>query len=227
MSLSNLFSRRSKDDAAGEVDVGRASVHPTKALSRFVQALGARPHPVVLDLGPVVGANVAFFGEQFGCKIIVEDLAADLERHVAAGTVERFAAFLAQRFPQPDASIDGILCWDVFDYLDRESATALAAQLGRLLRPDGMLFALFGTAEPRPGVRLEYTKHVVVDGDRIEYRPYDGSRGRQRPIPNREIQELFEPLRIADQFLLKANMREVLLRRAAHPSDGASSRSRS
>ena len=36
----------------------------------------------VLDLGPAIGSNITFLGERIGCKIDVNDLYADLERHV-------------------------------------------------------------------------------------------------------------------------------------------------
>ena len=40
---------------------------------------------MLLDLGPVIGSNLTFFGETLGCKVFIEDLYADLERHVRAG----------------------------------------------------------------------------------------------------------------------------------------------
>ena len=73
---------------------------------------------MLLDLGPVVGSNVSFFGEQLGCKIFVEDIYADLDRHVRDGTLEELPAFLTKRFSAADGTVDGILCWDVIDYLD-------------------------------------------------------------------------------------------------------------
>ena len=94
-------------------------VFATKALPKFLQTLTSRELPVLLDLGPVVGSNVSFFGEQLGCKIFVEDIFADLDRHVRAGTLEAFPAFLKKRFPQADSEVDGILCWDLIDYLDQ------------------------------------------------------------------------------------------------------------
>ena len=57
-------------------------VFATKALRKFLSCLTSRESPVLLDLGPVVGSNVSFFGEQLGCKIFVEDIFADLDRHV-------------------------------------------------------------------------------------------------------------------------------------------------
>ena len=101
------------------VAVGDDPVFATKALRKFLTALTSRESPVLLDLGPVVGSNVSFFGEQLGCKIFVEDIFADLDRHVRGGKLEALPAFLKKRFPQADGTVDGILCWDLFDYLDR------------------------------------------------------------------------------------------------------------
>ena len=75
MSLSDFFRRRKEDPEAAEAAAASsAPVHPTKALARFLNSLSARPQPILIDLGPVVGSNVTFFGEQLGCKIFVEDL---------------------------------------------------------------------------------------------------------------------------------------------------------
>ena len=213
VALSDLFSRRRKEHADSDLGASDAPVHPTKVLARFVASLSARPQPVLLDLGPVVGSNVSFFGEQIGCKIIVEDLSKDIDRHVREGTLDDLPASLSNRFPQESGSVDGILCWDVVDYLDRSSAKRLVEQLTRVLRPDGVLLAFFSTAEPQPGARPEYTRHVVVGQGSLQYRPYAAARAKQRPLPNRDIQRMFEPLRIAEQFLLKTNLREVLFRK--------------
>jgi hypothetical protein len=214
VALSDLFSRRRKEHVDPEAGASDAPVYPTKVLARFIAGLNARSQPVLLDLGPVVGANVSFFGEQLGCKIIVEDVSKDIDRHARDGSTDQLSAFLAKRFPQESASIDGILCWDLFDYLDKASAKSLADQLTRLLRPDGVLLAFFGTAEPQPGTRPEYTRHVVIDQVTLRHRAYPAARSKQRPLPNRDIQRLFEPLRVVEQFLLKTNLREVLFRKA-------------
>jgi Methyltransferase domain len=213
VALSDLFSRRRKEPA--DPDAGDAPAHATKVLARFVASLNARAQPVLLDLGPVVGANVSFFGEQLGCKIIVEDISKDIDRHVRDGKLEELSTSLSKRFPQDSESIDGILCWDVFDYLDKKAARSLAEQLTRVLKPDGVLLAFFSTAQPQPGMRAEYTRHIVVNPTTLQHRPYPAARARQRPVPNRDIQLLFEPLRIAEQFLLKTNLREVLFRKKA------------
>jgi len=187
-------------------------IFATKALSKFLTFLTSRPSPVLLDLGPVVGSNVTYFGAQLGCKIFVEDLYADLDRHVRERKVEKLPAFLKGRFPQPDASVDGILCWDLIDYLDRPSAQALADQLSRMLRPEGALLGFFGSAQPRD---MLYTKYVIRDDATLKHRPYAATRGRQAILLNRDIIRLFASLRVSDSFLLQNNNREILFRKPA------------
>jgi hypothetical protein len=222
MALSDLFARRRKDDDGADENGAAASdspVQPTRALARFLAGLGSRQRPVLLDLGPVVGANVTFFGEEVGCKIFVEDLSKDIDRHVHQSKLEDLPAFFDKRFPQEAESIDGILCWDIFDFLERASAERLARQLARVLRPDGVLLAFFGTADPRSETRPPtYTRHVVVDRAHLQCRPYKAARPKQRPLVNRDIQRLFEPLRISENYLLKTNLREVLFRKPVVPA---------
>jgi hypothetical protein len=187
-------------------------VFATKALRKFLTSLTSRESPVLLDLGPVVGSNVSFFGEQLGCKIFVEDIFADLDRHVRAGKVEELPEFLAKRFPQDEGAVDGILCWDLIDYMDKRSAQALAAQLSRVLRPEGALLGFFGTAQARDS---RYTKYIIVDEVNLRHRPYSAARGRQSILLNRDILRMFSALRVSDSFLLQNNLREILFRKPA------------
>ena len=217
MSFSDLFSRKRKDEAEAADGGSDSPGHPTKALAKFLSSLNARSQPLLLDLGPVVGTNVTFFGEELGCKIIVEDLFKDINRHIVERKLEELPAFLSKRFAQEEASVDGILCWDVFDYLDWKAAQALAQQLARILRPDGALLAQFSTSAPDAATAPAYTKYIVIDRQTLQSRPYPAARGKQRPLVNRDIQRMFEPLRITEQFLLKNNLREVLFRKPAAP----------
>jgi SAM-dependent methyltransferase len=212
VALSDLFQRRRKDDPEADGGASKAPAHPTKALKKFLSTLGAHPQPTLLDIGPVVGQNVTFFGERLGCKFQVEEISKDIDRFVREDKLPELPDFLNRRFPQADESFDGILCWDLFDYLDKAAAQALARQLVRVLRPGGVLFVLFNATEAVPTTRI-YTRFVVVDEETIQHRSYASARGKQRPLPNRDILRMFEPLRVTDQFLLKTNTREMLFRK--------------
>lgn len=211
--LDRLAPRRIEDHGPDRPPAAAGDpVFSTKALRKFLSALTAHESPVLLDLGPVVGSNVSFFGEQLGCKIFVEDIYADIERHVRNAKLEELAAFLKKRFPQETGSVDGILAWDVIDYLDKSAAAELAAQLTRVLRPEGALLGFFGTAQPR---ETHYTKFIIADEQNLRHRAYAAARGRQAILLNRDIIRLFSGLRVSDSFLLQNNLREILFRKPA------------
>jgi hypothetical protein len=198
--------------AAALADAGQT--FPTKALRKFLASLTSRESPVLMDLGPVVGSNVTFFGERLGCKIILEDLFGDLERY-PKNTEIPFAQYLKTRLKHQDGSVDGILCWNFFDFLDLASAQALAASLTRLLRPDGAVLAFFTTVNV-PESR--FSKYMIVNEDSVKQRPYSPGGKKQTAFPNRDIIRMFDGLKVSESFLLKTNVREFLFRKPAQTS---------
>jgi hypothetical protein len=196
---------RPSTSAAAEPVVG------SKAFPKFLSVLNSRPSPVLLDFGPVIGTNVEFFGERLGCKLFIEDLLADLDRHTKAGTLDALPALFDKRFRHGDASVDGILCWDVFDFLDKKSAEALARQVIRMVKPGGVVMGLFATAAKSD--HTSFLKYEIVDDASFRHRYHPGVGGVKRAIQNRDIIRMFEGLSVADSFLLKSNIREMLLRR--------------
>jgi hypothetical protein len=183
----------------------------SKAFPKFLSALTSRPSPVLLDFGPVIGTNVEFFGDRLGCKLFIEDLLADIDRHTKAGTLESLPATFEKRFRHADASVDGILCWDVFDFLDKKATETLARQVIRMVRPGGAVMGLFCTAA-KPE-HSSFTKYEIVDDASLRHRQHAGVGGVKRVLQNRDIIRMFEGLAVSDSFLLKSNIREMLLRR--------------
>jgi hypothetical protein len=209
--------RKGRSDAAataGAPVVDDGQVFPTKALRKFLGSLTSRESPVLLDLGPVVGSNVTFFGERLGCKILIEDLFADLDRHSRNGEPP-FAEFLAGRLKHEPGSVDGILCWNFFDYLEPPAAQVLGAALTRLVRPGGAVLAFFTTVPSADG---RFTKYVILDEDTLKQKPYNHAGRKQRAVQNRDIIRLFTGMKVSESFLLKTNVREFLFRQ---PSVGS------
>jgi hypothetical protein len=183
---------------------------PTKVLKKFLACLVQNPTPTLLDLGPVVGSNVSYFGEQLGCKIHVEDLYAELDRATKQGTRGELKARILERLSYDPGSIDGVLCWDAFDYLERDTATALARKLVALLAPGGALVAFFSTIDDHEPV---YTRYVIVDDQTLRHRVYEAHSPRGPVWANRDITRLFDGLIVGESFLLLTKMREMLFRK--------------
>jgi len=182
----------------------------SRALATFLQLLSSRPAPQVLELGPAIGSNITFLGEQFGCKIHVKDLYADLDRLANEAALERLPDFLRARFAEFDASIDAVLCWDVFDYLVPSAASVLAAGLIQALRPGGALLAFFGAGTPG---EASYTRYLIEQGTHLRFRVSPAACGRQQVLQNRDILRLFSGLDLFDSVLLRSGVREVLFRK--------------
>jgi hypothetical protein len=206
------WGRRADKDAPDAAESAPAAerVVPTKAFSRFLHALSLRDAPIVLDLGPIVGGNVNFLGERLGCKYLVEDLYQNIEAHVTSRNPPDLGAFFEQRFPQADASVDGVLVWDVLDYLDKPTAQIVARQMMRILKPGGAVFGFFANA---PSTEKEYTRYLIVDDKTLKHRTTPGSRARQQVYANRDITRLFEGLTVSDSFLLLTKTREMVFRK--------------
>jgi hypothetical protein len=189
---------------------GEEPAVPSKAFPKFLTALTHQESPVLLDFGPVLGGNVAFFGERLGCKLFIEDLVTEYDRHVKAETVDTLPSAFASRFRHADNTVDGVLCWDFFDFLEKPAAQALARQVVRMLRPGGAVMGFFCTA---PAAHASFTKYEIVDDKTLRHRSHAGVGGAKRVLLNRDIIKMFDGLIVSDSFLLKSNTREILLRR--------------
>lgn len=198
--------------AAPVADAGQ--LFPTKALPKFLASLTTRESPVLMDLGPVVGTNVTFLGERLGCKIILEDLFGDLERY-PKDSEKPLAEYFKTRLKHPPGSVDGILCWNLFDFLDMASAQVLASSLMRILKVDGSLLAFFATIG---AADAKFSKYVIMDEGSVRQRPYSMVGRKQTTFQNRDIIRIFEGLKVAESFLLKTNIREFLFRKPAPPA---------
>ena len=173
-------------------------------------AVGHQPSPVLLDLGPVVGSNVSFFGERLACKLHVEDLYSDIEAHARRGERAALASFFATRLTEAPDSIDGILCWDLFDFLDRQAGLVLAARLAGMLRKGGALYGSFGTT---PLELKHYTKTIVATEDSLRHRLSPATPVARTVLLTRDIIKMFDGLIVAESVLLKSSTRETLFRR--------------
>jgi hypothetical protein len=191
---------------------GAEPVVPTKAFPKFLAAIRNQPAPVLLDFGPVIGTNVSFFGEHLGCKMFIEDVFADFDRHARAGTLDALAGTFPLRFRHGEASVDGVLFWDIFDFLPKLAGQALAKEIVRMIRPGGAVMGFFCTS----GVpRASFMKYEIVDEQSLRHRPQPGAGAPRQALQNRDIIKMFDGLIVSDSFLLKSNTREILLKRGS------------
>lgn len=192
------------------IDTASEPVAASKVLPKVLAALSHVESPAIMDLGPVVGKNISFFGEELACRIFVEDLFAVVEGHASAGTRDRLGDALMARMTREAGSVDGVFCWDLFDYLDKHSAPRLAEALVRVVKPGGIVYAFFGSkAEP-----LAHYSHFIVEArDRLRMRAKPATPTPRNVIVTRDVNRMFDGLVVAESVLLKSNARETLFRK--------------
>jgi hypothetical protein len=182
----------------------------SRAFPKFLASLAGREHLTIIDVGPALGSNLEFFAQRTACKFFIDDLFAEIERQARVGTREKLAAILPTRVAQPDASVDAVLCWDIFDFLDKAAAQALSRELVRVLRPGGALFGFFSN---QAGQQTQYTKFVIQDESHFRHRTAPATPITRQVLPNRDIIRLFDGLLVSDSYLLLTHTREIVFKK--------------
>jgi len=89
------------------------------------------------------------------------------------------------------------------DYLDRDTASLVAAKLSTLVREDGAILAIFHARTP-----AQFHRYRVLDAHDLELVPAPTVVQPQHVYQNREIQNLFEGFRSSKTFVGRDQLRE-------------------
>jgi len=116
---------------------------------------------------------------------------------------------LPRSFSYPDESFDAIVGWDLFNYYDPEASKRLGADVVRLLRPGGMVFAFFHAR--REEASDGPARHRIVDETHLHVEPWTGAPSARHLYQNRDIEKTFNGLKIVELYFLRHGVREMLL----------------
>ncbi|MGA2326804.1 MAG: class I SAM-dependent methyltransferase [Bryobacteraceae bacterium] len=197
------------------------SQHPvysrhSNGLEQFFGQIGSEPGLRILDLSGASQANIAFI-TNLGHKLYSEDLLQSLDQAFGDGDFfanqsapARVEEFLEQSLNFPDDHFDGVLAWDVLEYLAPVLLKATVERLSRVLKPRSCLLAMFHAEERAESIPAYY------------YRICDGStllltlRQVRRPAQffnNRAVEKLFQSFESVKFFLTRDALREVIVKR--------------
>lgn len=193
----------------------------SNGLKEFLWNLDGLGRGTLLDLGPAWQTTLSFFIER-GFRVSSEDIlrgwtefyAQDEARIGAEKTPENYEErlpearakrFLEQNLQYPHGSFDALLLWDVLDYVDATLAKSMVAQLTELLRPGGVVFAMFHSKKPEG-----FQRYRVADTNTLQVLSAKALVPAQKIYQNREIQELFGRYRSMKSFVARDQLRETL-----------------
>jgi len=197
------------------------STRVSNGLKEFLWNLDGLGRGTLLDLGPAWQTTLSFFIER-GFRVSSEDILrgwkaflmeeeARLREDAAAresldmtanGRAKRF---LAENLQYPRASFDALLLWDLLDYLEPVLVKQIVATLTELLRPGGVVFAMFHSKKPEG-----FQRYRVADSNTLQMISTAMLCPAQKVYQNREIQDLFGRFRTMKSFVGRDQLRETL-----------------
>lgn len=200
----------------------RESTRISNGLKELLWNLEGLGRGTLLDLGPAWQTTLSFFIER-GFRVSSEDILREwkdflveedsklratsghLPESVDVTPAARASRFLEENLQYPSASFDAILLWDLLDYLEPALAKQTVAALTDLLRPGGVVFAMFHSKKPEG-----FQRYRVADSNTLQVISSPLLCPVQKVYQNREIQDLFGRYRTMKSFIGRDQLRESL-----------------
>lgn len=189
---------------------------PSRGLEQFFGFFRDQSGLAMLDLGGAFQENINFI-TSLGHKFYSEDFLRIFEETFAAEPSDqsnpgRIDYFLRQSLNYPEEHFDGVLAWDVLEYLAPPLLAATVDRLERVLKPQGYLLAFFHSADRRDAVPC-YTFRIQ-DCATLQVAEY-GRRERSQLFNNRSLERLFPLPKFSSVkfFLTREHLREVIVRK--------------
>src|SRR5882762_1228201 len=222
---SNMRQRTSGTTAAGG-SMSRASdanetTRVSNGLKELLWNLDGLGRGKLLDLGPAWQTTLSFFIER-GFRVSSEDIlrgwkaflteeearlredasAIDSLDMTPGGRAQRF---LNESLQYPKSTFDAVLLWDLLDYLEPTLAKQTVASVTELLRPAGVVFAMFHSKKPEG-----FQRYRVADSNTLQMISTAIICPAQKVYQNREIQDLFGRYQTMKSFVSRDQLRETL-----------------
>ena len=203
-----------QEEASGAAvaDNAEALLRPSKGLREFCGAIRSPEGQQILDLGAASQANINFL-TGLGHRLCTEDLHRCLELFTSRSLVTadpdtEVERFFRENLQYENAQFDGVLCWDLFDFLPDALVKPLVERLYELVKPGGHLLTFFHSGQP--GQLIPVCQYRISSQDQLQVS--ERAQGKlRRAINNRGIENLFQDYASLKFFLTKDSLREVVI----------------
>jgi hypothetical protein len=196
-------------------DKERLIQRQSRGLEQFFSYIRDQVGLSILDLSGANQENVNFI-TNLGHKLYSEDIMRGLthsfgdENPGEQANPGRIDHFLKQNLDYEEGQFDGVLVWDVLEYMAPPLLAATLDRLCRIVRPKSYLLAFFHVEEkmgvvPRYSFRIQAFNSLVF----VE-------RGQRMPVQlfnNRSLEKLFGKFESVKFFLTREQLREVIVKR--------------
>lgn len=205
-SLRSLFSSR---HGSGVETLTRSS----RGLQEFFNYIRGQSGLTILDFGAATQQNVSFitnlghrlYSENF-LQLLKESFSADAGDQSNPGRIE---GFLKQALDYPEGRFDGVLIWDVLEYLSPPLLAAVVERLHKIVRPQSYMLAFFHSDDKQEAV--PYYTFRIQDLNTLQVDQH-GSRQPVQLFNNRSLEKLFSRFGSVKFFLTRERLREVIIK---------------
>jgi ubiquinone/menaquinone biosynthesis C-methylase UbiE len=187
----------------------------SRGLEQFFAYIRDQSGLKILDLAGASQENLSFL-TSLGHRVSTQDFVRSFDETFGSddaqdqGSVNLINYFLTQNLDFPDDSFDGVLLWDVLQYLPPAVLTAAVDRLARIVRPRSYMLAFFNaddkaTTVPATTFRIQDAKNLILS--------QRGTRKQAQLFNNRSLEKLFGQFESVKFFLTRENLREVIVKR--------------
>jgi hypothetical protein len=191
------------------------TTRPSRGLEEFFNHIRDTTGLTILDLGGANQQNVSFitglghrlYSENF--LQILNDAFSSEDETSDQSNPGRIEYFLKQTLDYEDAHFDGVLIWDVLEYLHPALLNAVVERLHRIVRAKSYMLAFFHADS-----KLEVVPHYTFRIQQVKTLEVT-QRGLRRPAQlhnNRSVEKLFGKFESVKFFLTKEQLREVIIK---------------
>jgi 2-polyprenyl-3-methyl-5-hydroxy-6-metoxy-1,4-benzoquinol methylase len=186
----------------------------SRGLEEFFKYIRDTSGLTILDLGPATQANINFI-TNLGHRIYTADFLQVLndtfgsDNTVDQSNPGQIEYFLKQALDYPEGHFDGVLIWDVLEYLAPALLTAVVERLNQIVRPKSYMLAFFHADDKQEAVPF-YT--FRVQGFTTLQVAQQGRRKPAQLFNNRSLERLFGKFESVKFFLTKERLREVIVK---------------
>lgn len=191
------------------------TVRQSRGLEQFFTYINDQVGLSILDLAGLTQDNINFVTD-LGHKLYTQDFLRSLDdtfgqEHINGQAAQnRIASFLEQNLDFKENTFDGVLVWDVMQYLSPALLNATVERLHFITRPRSYLLAFFNADEkslisPHTTFRIQSQSTLML----VQH----GQRQQAQVFNNRSLEKLFGKFESVKFFLTREHLREVIVKR--------------
>ena len=184
----------------------------SRGLEEFFKYIRGQSGLTILDFGAATQQNVSFItglGHRLYSESFLKLLKDSFSTEVEQSNPGRIEFFLQQALDYPEAQFDGVLIWDVLEYLSPPLLAAVVERLQKIVRPQSYMLAFFHSDDKQEAVPFYTFRIQDVNMLQVELQ---GSRHPVQLFNNRSLERLFGRFESVKFFLTRERLREVIIK---------------